>query len=48
VKEETIKAWSVDPQINYNADEKGSIFDAVEDMDVDECFKKLLEFNACN
>lgn len=48
VKEETIKAWSIDPQINYNADEKGSIFDAVEDMDVEECFKKLLEFNACN
>lgn len=48
VSEGTIKAWSIDPQINYNANEKGSIFDAVEDTDAEECLKKLVEFNTFN
>merc|ERR1711904_596891 len=29
----TIKAWSVDPQVTLEGDKKGSIFDALEDMD---------------
>jgi nucleoside diphosphate kinase len=46
ISEETIKKWSVDPQVKYNADGKmGSLFDAVEDMDCDECLAKLVELN---
>jgi hypothetical protein len=47
--EETIKAWSVDPRVNLPGDEgQGSVFDALEDMDVDDCMKKLVELNALN
>ena len=38
---ETIKAWSVDPQVKGK-----SIFDQLEDMDADDCRKKLVELNA--
>lgn len=37
---DTIKAWSVDPQVNLG-DKKGSIFDALEDMDADDCLAKI-------
>merc|ERR1719265_322778 len=37
---DTIKAWSVDPQVNLG-DKKGSIFDALEDMDADDCLAKV-------
>jgi len=37
---ETIKAWSVDPQVNLG-DKKGSIFDSLEDMDADACLAKI-------
>jgi nucleoside diphosphate kinase len=46
---DTIKAWSVDPQVKYPAGsekEKGSLFDAVEDMDLDACVEKLVAINA--
>ena len=43
VPEETIKAWSVDPQVVLpGGDKKGSLFDSVEDMDVTDCLAKLL------
>jgi len=48
ISEETIKAWSVDPQVKYSAEEKGSLFDAVEDMDADKCLAKLKELNELN
>jgi nucleoside diphosphate kinase len=41
----TIKAWSVDPQVNIEADKKGSIFDALEDLDVDPCLAKIVELS---
>lgn len=40
ITEETIKAWSVDPQVKGK-----SIFDQLEDMDVDACKAKMLELN---
>merc|ERR1719223_905225 len=49
LSEETIKAWSVDPRVNLPGDAgKGSVFDALEDMDVDVCLKKLVEINSIN
>lgn len=40
ISKETIKAWSVDPQVTYGAPSmpiKGSLFDALEDVDSDQC-----------
>mmetsp|Transcript_9954 Transcript_9954/g.12934 ORF Transcript_9954/g.12934 Transcript_9954/m.12934 type:complete len:346 (+) Transcript_9954:123-1160(+) len=46
---ETIKEWSVDPRVELPGGEgKGSVFDALEDMDVDECAAKLAELNEIN
>ena len=49
VPEATIKKWSSDPQVTYDADtatktgkEKGSIFDALEDLDYQECLDKCV------
>jgi len=39
---DTIKAWSVDPQVNIGDGKKGSIFDQLEDMDVDACLSKVV------
>lgn len=46
---ETIKAWSNDPQVKYDAEtaaatgkEKGSIFDALEDLDYQACLDKCV------
>ena len=46
--EDTIKAWSVDPRVKQPDGEMGSVFDALEDTDVDECLKKLVEQNGIN
>lgn len=46
--EETIKAWSVDPRVTLPDGSKGSVFDALEDMDVSECLEKLVELNKLN
>jgi nucleoside diphosphate kinase len=49
ISAETIKAWSVDPQVILpGGDAKGSLFDSVEDMDADACLAKLVEVNAAN
>jgi len=47
ISAETIKAWSVDPRVKLPGDEgEGSIFDALEDMDVGPCLDKLKAINA--
>merc|ERR1712038_1701731 len=46
LSEETIKEWSVDPRVELPEGGKGSVFDALEDMDVDQCLAKLVELNA--
>eukprot|EP00928_Gymnodinium_smaydae_P055318 TRINITY_DN3889_c0_g1_i5.p1 TRINITY_DN3889_c0_g1~~TRINITY_DN3889_c0_g1_i5.p1 ORF type:complete len:330 (-),score=123.52 TRINITY_DN3889_c0_g1_i5:137-1126(-) len=40
VSEETVKAWSVDPQVKYENGKKGSIWDALEDLDAAACLQK--------
>ena len=40
IAEDTVKAWSVDPQVTYGAPAMritGSLFDALEDTDADYC-----------
>ena len=48
IPEATLKEWSVDPQVVIPGGDgkKGSLFDQVEDMDVEDCLKKLVEINA--
>ena len=44
----TIADWSVDPRVTLPGGQKGSVFDALEDMDVDDCLAKLVEMNKLN
>jgi len=44
----TIAEWSVDPRVSLPGGDKGSVFDALEDMDVDDCLAKLVELNDLN
>lgn len=48
ISEETLKAWSVDPRVKLSKGgaEEGSIFDALEDLDVTECLAKMKELNS--
>ena len=48
LSKKTIAEWSVDPRVNLPGGEKGSVFDALEDMDVDACLAKLVELNKLN
>ena len=49
ISAETIKAWSVDPQVTLpGGDKKGSLFDSVEDMDAHECLETLIAVNVAN
>lgn len=45
---ETIKAWSVDPQVALGDGTTGSLFDALEDMDTGACLARCVEINAAN
>lgn len=40
VTEKTIKEWSVDPQVKLESGKKGSVWDALEDMDAKPCLEK--------
>lgn len=46
VKEATVKAWSVDPQVNIGGGKKGSLFDSLEDMDTIACMEKAKTLNS--
>jgi len=48
VSAERIAAWSKDPQVNRPDGSKGSVFDALEDLDSDACLNKFLEISKCN
>lgn len=41
----TIEEWSVDPRVNMPDGSMGSVFDALEDMDVGDCLAKMTELN---
>jgi len=40
IKEKTITAWAVDPQVKLESGKKGSLFDALEDLDAKACIDK--------
>lgn len=40
--------WSVDPRVTQVDGSLGSVFDALEDLDVDACLAKLVELNELN
>lgn len=48
LSKKTIAEWSVDPRVTLPGGEQGSVFDALEDMNVDECLAKLVELNGLN
>merc|ERR1719436_1874009 len=49
ISEDTIKAWSVDPQVKLNAaGEMGSCFDALEDMNAIACIGRSAQLNLLN
>lgn len=48
ISESRIKEWCLDPQIKLPESSAGSLFDALEDLDVDACVRKLIEFNNLN
>jgi hypothetical protein len=45
---ETLSEWTKDPRIQITDTEQGSLFDALEDMDAEDCLKKLIELNELN
>jgi len=44
ISEETIRAWSVDPQVSWGG-KTSSLFDALEDTDADDCVALCVEIN---
>jgi hypothetical protein len=48
LSKETIQDWSVDPRIIQVDRTQGSVFDALEDMDVEDCLAKLVTLNEIN
>mmetsp|Transcript_51605 Transcript_51605/g.165212 ORF Transcript_51605/g.165212 Transcript_51605/m.165212 type:complete len:332 (-) Transcript_51605:288-1283(-) len=46
VKEAVINAWSVDPQVKLEGGKKGSLFDALEDLDAGACLEKAKALQA--
>jgi len=43
-----IEEWSKDPQIQVSDSSRGSVFDELEDLDVQACVNKLIELNRLN
>lgn len=48
MSKERIQEWAKDPQIRISESEFGSVFDSLEDLDVTECSRKLIELNKLN
>merc|ERR1712194_560199 len=48
LSKKTVAEWSVDPRVNLPGGEKGSVFDALEDMNAEDCLAKLVELNGLN
>ena len=48
ITRKTIMAWSLDPQVNLPDGSTSSIFDALEDLDAEECKQKLVQINKFN
>lgn len=48
IPQQVLEEWSVDPRIKLPAGEMGSIFDYLEDTDVDECLEKMVALHQLN
>jgi hypothetical protein len=48
LSKDTIVEWCVDPQVVLSDGNRGSVFDALEDMDAEPCLLKLVELNSLN
>jgi len=48
ISADVIKTWSVDPQVTISEGKKGSLFDALEDMNADVCLQRAVELAALN
>jgi len=48
ISKETITAWSIDPLINQSDGSVESIFDALEDLDADECKETMIRIRKLN
>ena len=46
IGEDTLKAWTLDPRVPMADGSQGSLFDALEDLDIDACIAKAVEINA--
>lgn len=46
--EKLIKEWSVDPRVELPEGGKGSVFDALEDLNADDCLEKLVNLKKLN
>jgi len=48
LSEARVKSWCKDAQVFVEGDKKGSVFDALEDLNTEECLAKLVDLNALN
>ena len=48
ISKSRIEEWSRDPQINLPDSSIGSVFDELEDLDIGDCVRKLIELNSLN
>lgn len=48
IKQARLKEWFKDPQVKISDSAYGSLFDALEDLDADECLEKLKALNRLN
>mmetsp|Transcript_11731 Transcript_11731/g.21332 ORF Transcript_11731/g.21332 Transcript_11731/m.21332 type:complete len:345 (-) Transcript_11731:90-1124(-) len=46
MNQKTIEEWSVDPQVQLEGGKKGSIFDALEDLNATACAEKLVQLQS--
>lgn len=48
IPKSTLEEWSVDPRITLPDGSKGSVFDALEDKDAQDCFTTMIALNQLN
>mmetsp|Transcript_146527 Transcript_146527/g.380902 ORF Transcript_146527/g.380902 Transcript_146527/m.380902 type:complete len:334 (-) Transcript_146527:148-1149(-) len=48
IAEGTVETWSSDPQINIEENKLGSVFDALEDLDSQQCLEKAVALSKLN
>ena len=47
VPKDTILAWTVDPRVPLGTGKDGSIFDALEDLNANDCLFKAIHYAQC-